>query len=180
MRLPIAVGTALGLLVVSGCATYSQFFINSNGDIVPCSATGMGLIGMATASNAVNDCSTNMRLAGYVELERAGVVGIQLSETAPGEAVRILKVAENSPAAAAGIVPGDTIDAIGGQPVASKSDANQLLFGLAESDVEITILRAGEKLDIQLTRAPYTEVYGVPPGAKSKQSSDYDSGTDSW
>lgn len=161
MRLLVATAMAFWLVAIVGCASYSQLFVNSNGDVVPCSATGQGLVGMAVASNAVNDCSANMRLAGYVELERAGVLGITLSDTSPGEPIRILKVTAGSPAAIAGILPGDTIDSIEGQPAGSKSDANQLLFGLAGTDVEVTIQRAGEQIDLEITRAPYTEIYGV-------------------
>ncbi len=35
---------------ITGCATYSQYFINSSGSTAFCSSTGQGVAGMATAS----------------------------------------------------------------------------------------------------------------------------------
>ena len=164
---PVILLFATILLLLSGCATYSQLYVNSAGDVVACSATGQGLFGMATAANATDNCGRQMRNAGYVEIERAGVVGIRLSDTAAGEAVRVLMVATGSPAAAAGVLPGDTITEIAGQPVSSKVDAGHLLFGMADTEVGLTLTRGAERMDLVLVRASYTEVYGVPGGRKT-------------
>ena len=157
----ILVGMLLCALL-AGCATYSQYFINAEGEMASCSATGQGLIGMATASNAVGDCSANMLRAGYIELERAGVIGIKLSESVPGEPVRVLKAVDGAPAASAGVKAGDIVELVDGQPVSSKADAELLLFGLAGSSVAITVRRDGELFSYSLTRAPYTLVHGTP------------------
>ena len=70
---------------------------------------------MAVASNATSDCSANIRAAGYLEVERASVIGVIMSESTQGSHPRILRVEEQSPAWHAGIDPGDPIVAINGQ-----------------------------------------------------------------
>jgi S1-C subfamily serine protease len=117
---------------------------------------------MATASNAVNDCSANMRAAGYIEIEQAGVVGVVLSKSAPGDPVRILRVAERSPADSAGISAGDTITAVNGQPISSPDDARSLLFGLAGESVELAVVGSSGEQVYSLTRVPFTAAFGRP------------------
>lgn len=146
---------------VAGCATYSQVFVNADGHIMQCAATGQGVIGMATASNAVRSCTANMLAAGYIEIERAGVIGVSLSTSEPGSPVRILKVADLSPAQAAGIRPGEQIISIDGQPVLNVTDAKHLLFGLAGTEVEVVILKRDEKKAYRLLRAPFPKIYGA-------------------
>jgi S1-C subfamily serine protease len=150
------------LLSFIGCATYSQLFINADGTIMQCTATGQGIIGMATASNAVDDCKQNMKSAGYIELERAGVVGIQFSESKNDTLIKVLKIFDSSPAQLAGIQPGDKVIIIDGQEINNVQDARHLLFGKAGSIVEIVILRDEEQIPLTLTRAPYKKVYGNP------------------
>ncbi len=70
---------------------------------------------MAVASNATSDCSASTRAAGYLEVERASVIGGAMSEPTVGSHPRILRVEEQSPAWHAGIDPGDLIVAVDGQ-----------------------------------------------------------------
>src|SRR4051812_41662922 len=93
-------GGVLGVAAVPalwGCATYSKMLVNPNLTVQRCAQTGVGLIPMAAASNAVDTCVANLRAAGYYELDEAGVTGI-LHLTDDTSEVRILAVKENSPA----------------------------------------------------------------------------------
>ena len=93
---------------LTSCATFSRMFINEDGQIMQCSATGQGIVGMGVASNAERSCEDNLRAAGYIELEKAGVIGIEFSETKNDTVVKVLKVYNPSPADSAGIKPGPT------------------------------------------------------------------------
>jgi carboxyl-terminal processing protease len=150
------------MLAGIGCATYSQLFVNASGDVQRCSATGQGIIGMATASDAVSSCASSMRTAGYLEIERAGVIGVTLSDSPSGQPVRVLKVANPSPAFDAGVDPGDQILAIDGQSVNSASDARVLLFGEAGTSVTVQFQRADFDTSIAFVRKAFPLVFRKP------------------
>lgn len=152
----------LAVTLVS-CATYSQVFVNAHGDLERCSATGQGVVGMAVASNSVSTCASDMRAAGYLEIERAGVLGITLADTPTGEPLRILKVTQHSPAWKAGVDPGDLILEIDGQPVQSAQDARILLFGEAGTSVTVRFQRGDFDTTFAVNRAPYRSVFGTGP-----------------
>ncbi len=159
----------VALTIMVSCATYSQLFVSPSGEIKSCTSTGTGLVGMATASNSVGDCKEQMLAIGCLEIERAGVIGIIVSNSAPGSPVSILKVDDASPAQAAGILPGDIIVKIEGRPIQSVQDATVLLFGEAGTDVKILIRRGEQETDYTIKRASRSEVYGQP-----KTDSDWD------
>ena len=154
--------TILLPIIIIGCATYSQVFINSDGQMMQCSSTGQGIIGMAVAENAEKSCEMNLRSAGYLPLKEAGVIGIRFSQTKNDTAAMILQVFDNSPAKATGIKPGDRVIMVSNQTINSAIDASHLLFGKAGTNVEVVILRGTERISLTITRASYTQVYGNP------------------
>lgn len=152
----------VGFLTI-GCASYSQLMINAQGQMYRCGAYGQGIIGVAHASQIHEDCVETLRSAGYLELEKAGVIGVAFSQqTESDTVVSILKVADRSPASLAGIRYGDIVHAINGQSVRKSGDARSLLFGLTGTNVSIDIRRNSEIITLHLARAPYTKVYGYP------------------
>ncbi|MEP9410274.1 MAG: PDZ domain-containing protein [Candidatus Brocadia sp.] len=153
----------------SGCASYSQIMINAMGEWQRCASYGYGVMGIATADSIQNDCVKSLRAAGYIEIEKAGVIGTYLSDE---DTPLIIKVKENSPAYIAGIKAGDKITKIDGQNVSNKRDARLLLFGMADTPVELTIDRDGVETSYKLIRASFTKVFGMPTETKTKAKED--------
>ena len=150
-------------IAVQGCVSHSQIMVNSQGQMYRCGSWGQGLGGVIAAEQIHKDCMTSMLAAGYLEIERAGVVGITFAESLPGDTITsILKVNDKSPAAAAGIKPGDKIYQVDDLKVRTMTDARSVLFGIAETPVRLTIIRGDEILTYRIVRAAYTKVYGMP------------------
>lgn len=143
--------------------------INAMGEWQRCASYGYGVMGIATADSIQNDCVKSLRAAGYIEIEKAGVIGTYLSDE---DTPLIIKVKENSPAYIAGIKAGDKITKIDGQNVSNKRDARLLLFGMADTPVELTIDRDGVETSYKLIRASFTKVFGMPTETKTKAKED--------
>ena len=110
-----------------------------------CGAYGQGLYGVAQASNIQGDCLSSMKAAGYIEIEKAGVVGIYFSEQMLTDtSLSVLKVAPQSPAELAGIRGGDILVSIDNQKVRKMMDAKILLFGIAGTLVSLSLSRNNE------------------------------------
>jgi membrane-associated protease RseP (regulator of RpoE activity) len=75
-----------------------------------------------------------------------GWLGVTHMENAPAGGVVITSIAPGSPAASAGLEPGDVITQVGNQPVQSVGDVNSALNGLV----------AGNTVQIQFDRGPAT------------------------
>jgi len=114
--------------LISGYVTPSQMLVNPQGQLMRCSATGWGFIGAPLAQQSYNKCVSDLRAVGYLGVEEAGATGILISLTEPTTA-HIITVISNSPAADAGVLVGDRIIEVNGQPVASAVMALQLMFG---------------------------------------------------
>ena len=92
--------------------------------------------------------------------EKAGQAAEKLMITLPPQAVRttglvmtagpIKAVQDDSPAAAAGLKPGDTITAIDGEPVGDPLAVDQRLRGKAGAKVKLTLDRAGTAVDVEI------------------------------
>lgn len=80
-------------------------------------------------------------------------------DAAPAPYVYVSGVAEGSPAAQAGIEPGDTITAFNGEPFSSFDDLPSLTQQNTGTDVTLTLLRQGETHEVTL--APRAD---PPPG----------------
>jgi S1-C subfamily serine protease len=151
------------IIAMSGCASYSQIMINAQGQMYRCGSYGSGLVGIAHANQINEDCIESLRSAGYIELEKAGVIGITLGDQSQTDTIlTIIKVADNSPAFSSGIHQGDVLVAINEQSVRKLLDAKVLLFGLAGTKVSLTTRRNVQENKVTLVRAPYTRVYGMP------------------
>jgi S1-C subfamily serine protease len=74
----------------------------------------------------------------------------------PGGGVVVTKVVPGSPAAAAGLAPGDLITQIDNRPIASTNDVNSALAGM----------HAGQQMQIQYQRGPFTEIAQVTLAAR--------------
>ena len=101
--------------------------------------------------------------AAQLSVERRGKAGQaaeKLMVTLPPQAVRttglvmtagpIKAVQDDSPAAAAGLKPGDTITAIDGEPVGDPLAVDQRLRGKAGTKVKLTLDRAGTAVDVEI------------------------------
>jgi len=138
-------------VLLSGCATYSKMLVNSNRQLVRCAYTGQGVLGMSVASNAYSKCKSDYKLAGYMEIEEAGVSGIDtIGEE--GKTLKILRIMNNSSASRAGISAGDILLAIDGQKVIHKVDAFRLLFGKVGTNVVVTVVKDGKENVLPLPR----------------------------
>lgn len=146
--------TAVILLVLAfgGCATPSQMFINPQGQVMRCSASGWGYIGAPLANRSFDQCVEDMKSLGYVKLENVGLVGIMLSHSDTTLPL-VQVVTPESPAAFAGILPGDEIFEIDGHTVFSGPSALQALFGGVGQPVNIKYRRAGKEFQVILVRA---------------------------
>ena len=87
-----------------------------------------------------------------------GGVGIIVGVKAgPGGGLSVIEPMEDTPAARAGLMPGDRITKIGGKSTEkfSLEDAVKRLRGVAGTDVEITVLRPSnnKEIEVKLTRA---------------------------
>ncbi|MDO3376674.1 PDZ domain-containing protein [Geoalkalibacter halelectricus] len=100
-----------------------------------------------------------------------GSVGLQVVPTSKGELV-VLAVVENSPAQAAGVLPGDLIIAVDGFPLRDSDFAevvSQYLWGPVGSHSAITLLRPGregiKQVRIERIRLQNVDVRS-PPGVE--------------
>jgi S1-C subfamily serine protease len=96
------------------------------------------------------DEGVNQRLA-----ELRGVAGVVILRVAPGSAAEAAGLKGATISRDGGIVPGDTLTAIGGQAVDS---VGKLLSSLDDHKVgeviKVTVLRDGKKLDVDVTLQP--------------------------
>ena len=152
------------LLAFSACAVYPQVFINGDGDIYRCSSYGEGPSGMSHARQSLGDCAAAMRAEGFIEVEKAGAIGLLMKEqtTPDGKVVRVSRVVGFSPASEAGIKAGDLVVAVGQQKVTDMYQARSLLFGEAGTSVSITIVRDGREMSFNITRAKFTRLFPIP------------------
>jgi len=93
--------------------------------------------------------------------EATGAIGIVMNESGGDKSViSIIKVASNSPAALAGIRIGDILVSVDNQKVNKKADASSLLLGLPKTQVSVTVMRGNESINLNLTRALFTDIFG--------------------
>jgi hypothetical protein len=152
--------------VLQGCSpTRRQVFVGPGGGVVTCteSGHGLGLWAMAISSNNYNDCCWKMRMSGFLEVERAGVLGLILGDPDEDGHPSVLEVKEASPAWRAGIELGDFVLEVEGQEVRGVKDAQALLFGVADTPVTVRFLHGGADTTVTLTRASQLIVFGYYP-----------------
>ena len=167
-----------GLTIAGGSPRYQDFIQtdasinlgNSGGPLVDINGRLIGVntainqrgqgIGFAVPSNMVRWIYAQLReqgrvIRGYLGILTEDVVQI-VGEEHKGEppfGARILEVVEGSPAAAAGLLPGDVVVGLAGSEVAS---SRQLQFMIAKA-------RPGQTLSCAINRAGRQEKFSVAP-----------------
>jgi C-terminal processing protease CtpA/Prc len=150
----------LGIIFfLTGCVPKTQMMINASGTMMKCYSYDAGSLGIPMAFEIQNDCTESSRKAGYLELERAGVVGLTFNQDDPPT---VIKVENNSPAQKEGIVPGDKVIAVNGQSVKKVIEVKALLFGPIGTQVEILTVREGIEKAYTLILTSYVDIYGTP------------------
>jgi putative serine protease PepD len=97
-----------------------------------------GGIGFAIPSNIVKSIAGQLIQDGHVVRSNRAYLGVRLATLSSGAGVLVTAVTDNGPSAAAGIVAGDMITTIKGQPVQSADDIA----------VAIADLKPGEKIAV--------------------------------
>lgn len=87
-------------------------------------------IGFAIPSNTVTDIARQLIASGHVTQSHRAYLGIVGATLTGVEGVLVHDVVPNGPAAKAGIVPGDIITAVGGQPTPSSEELASVLAGM--------------------------------------------------
>jgi S1-C subfamily serine protease len=83
-----------------------------------------------------------------------GWMGVETTDAPGNEGAVVVSVFENSPAARAGIAPGDVVTAIGIHHVSSHADLQARLYTVAPgSTVELTVLRSGTTRTVSMALA---------------------------
>ena len=149
----------MATVFVVGCAVNSQTLINSNGQTVRCATSGAGIVGAITMSMHFDKCVEDYQNMGYEKIESAGVTGISRL-VLEDKVLKITTVAENSPASKAGILAGDILVAVDGQPRTNATDAVRALYGKAGTEVFVIVKTGKAERKIALLRATYGSVYG--------------------
>lgn len=120
-----------------------------------CSSHGWGYIGAPVAEMSLSRCKEDAEKLGYLPMEAAGIIGIVMQEGAVERGVVVGRTLDGSPAAAAGIKPGDIVVSVDGKKPASFGDALQLMFGKKSTSVTLVIRNEGGDREVTIIRAPY-------------------------
>ena len=138
-------------VIIAGCASYSQMFVNSEGRIMRCSHTGGGGIGVVMATQAQRNCMSDLKDLGYIEYEKAGGIGVVLKDQQfeNREAI-VLKVLPGLPADKAGIMVNDKIISVNNTQCNTIKECRIAMFGEAGRPTEISVLRNGEKINFKI------------------------------
>jgi serine protease Do len=111
-------------------------------------------IGFAVPINMVKDLLPNLRENGRLE---RGWLGVDIADARPGDEARFLVVKEvyrRSPAASAGILPGDRVLAVNGKPIGSYLQLLRKVALLAPgTETKLTLLRGGELKEVAVKLA---------------------------
>jgi serine protease Do len=131
--------------------------LNIDGDVIGINVAvraGAQGIGFAIPIDIAMDVAAQLLSGERVGSVTHGVVpGPPADPTKPQLVVGAL--AKNSPAAKAGLQPGDVITAVGKQPVVRQLDLERAVLGRTAGDeVELTVQREGEPITISLALAP--------------------------
>jgi len=146
----------IGLLSLTfcGCVSKSAMMIGPGGKVVKCEAQGWEYIGAPLAAKTFDQCMEDTARMGFLIVEEAGYLGITLEDQQVNGENVIAKVSAGSPAAKAGIGPGDVILAVKGQKPAGIDDFYVMVFGRKNDPLEITVRRKGQVQTYMLIRAP--------------------------
>ena len=153
ITMAFAVVAVLGL---AGCASYNQVMIGPDGSAASCDSYGAGLLGMATANSISENCIKSRRSAGYLEMEKAGAVGMTVNDE-----LFVLRVVPHGPASDSGIMVGDRVKTVNGVPIKNEKEFHTVIFGPFGQSVKMTILRGEASQDVAMVSRPWPEVNGA-------------------
>ena len=106
-------------------------------------------VGFAVPSNTVKRIADALIADGEVE---HAYLGVSTDDVANGGGARIADVRSGTPAARAGLEPGDVVTAVGGDEVGSADELRRLIDARKPGDeVELTLERDGETETVQVT-----------------------------
>ena len=137
----------------SGFMISVKDMINWENQFAPCIGAG------PAAPVALASCYGHFKPYGFIKSADLGSTGFEIDLTNKSKAL-VTAVDANSPAAKAGVQPGDEIVAIEGQPLtASKGEsANEMLFG-----------KIGDQLKVSVQRGQYVSTIDLALVAKPKK-----------
>ncbi len=125
-------------------------------------------VGLAVASNLAKQVTQALLRDGVV---RRGYLGVQIRDLAPEVAQRlnlpkdaglvIAEVFDNTPAAKAGLKPGDILTALAGRPIKDGKVLQLTVAGLPlNKPVDMTIVRDGQALKVNVTIEEQPQEFG--------------------
>jgi membrane-associated protease RseP (regulator of RpoE activity) len=126
----------------SGFMTEVKPMINWRNQFAPCIGIG------PAAPAAIEFCYGHFKPFGFIRADQLGSTGFQIDLT---KAI-VTTVEPGSPAANAGVQPGDEIVAVAGQPLAASKgeEASQLLFGKSGDRLQVTVHRGQQDPTLEL------------------------------
>jgi len=132
----------------SGFMLSVKDMINWENQFAPCIGVG------PAAPAALEFCYGHFKPYGFIKSADFGSTGFEIDQTKKSKAL-VTTVADGSPAAKAGVVPGDEIVAIEGQPLTGSrgENANEMLFGKIGDSFKISVQRGQSAPTISLTLA---------------------------
>jgi S1-C subfamily serine protease len=136
------------VVLITGCVSPSQMLVGPQNTMVHCSAVGFGIIGAPVAHHSFSNCVDDFKSAGYLPIEEAGVVGVHVDP-----ALVIVTVVASTPASTAGILTGDKLIQVNGQPVTDQITALKLMFGKVGETVTLTVHRNDKDIPFTMVRA---------------------------
>lgn len=147
----------LSISLLFGCASYSKVLINQEGQAATCVVSGEGIFGVAAAGDAYKSCLTGLHNLGFIEVEKAGSIGINFDFENPP---RIIRVIDGSPANTSGLRFGDQVFKVDSSEVKTKYDAELLLFGNKGDKKLLSIKRDSVVLTFELSLGSVSNTNG--------------------
>jgi serine protease Do len=155
--LPNSGETLTGLIQVNAAINPGNSggaLLNINGELIGINtAIRSDAQGMAFAINADTVQRTLARELSAGKVSQVGH-GLQCHEELAGERPKVVvdAVAERSPAARAGVQPGDVVVKLGAQPVGNRFDLERAFWGYSEGEkIEAVVVREGKETRVALT-----------------------------
>jgi predicted metalloprotease with PDZ domain len=154
----VVVLSVLGGLAVGASGQAKITLYNEQGATAPCLGIGLGLF-------IVKRCASAFEKQGFVRSKELGDTGLGLGSSPDMDGL-IMLVAPGSPAAAAGLRPGDLLVSVDGHParaVAAEAVA-QRAFGPIQNELHLKIKRDGAIQTLTFARIPAA----APPAPKGE------------
>jgi S1-C subfamily serine protease len=160
------IGIIFLTVLLSGCASQSQILVNPDtGKTMRCASSGWGLAGVAVSSMNQNNCVSDYKKIGFIEIEKIPTTGIAFTKKEESmldkmnDPAIITSVHPKGPAYAAGIKSGDIVIARDGQKIQSIGDivSNRDKYKIEDS-VTYRIKRGNDELDFNLRFVPISAI----------------------